>query len=47
MFKIKRKTPEQRQLCVNVNWYRSGVFFVNLGHILHRFLMFLLLRLNR
>ena len=37
MFKLTIKTPEGR---------RSGVFIVNFEHILHHFLVFLLLALN-
>ena len=35
------KTPERRQ------WRRSGIFIVNFEHILHYFLVFLLLTLNK
>ena len=35
------KTPERR------HWHRSGVFAVNFEHILHLFLVFLLLTLNK
>ena len=35
------KTPEQRQ------WFRSGVAIVNLDHILHLLLVFLLLTLSK
>ena len=38
--KFTIKTPERRQ------WRRSGVFIVNIEHISHLFLMFLLLTLN-
>ena len=41
MFKVKIKTPEQRQYCC------SGIFIVNLEHISHLFLVFLLLTLTR
>ena len=34
MFKINKKTPEQRQ---RRQWHRSGVFIVNFEHILHFF----------
>ena len=39
--KLTIKTPEQRQ------WRRSGVFEVNLEHISHLVLVFLLLTLKR
>ena len=41
MFKVKIETPERRQ------WRRFGVFIVNYEHILHPFLVFLLLTLNK
>ena len=40
-FKLTIKTPERRQ------WRPSGVFIVNFEHILHVFLKFLLLTLNK
>ena len=39
--KLTTKTPEQRQ------WYCSGVFTINLEHISHLFLLFLLLTFNK
>ena len=39
--KLTTKTPEQRQ------WRRSAVFIINFEHVSHRFLVFLLLALNR
>ena len=39
--KLKTKTPERRQ------WRRSCVFILNFEHILHLFLVFLLLTLNK
>ena len=39
--KFTIKTPEQR------HWHRSGVFIVNFEYILHLFLVFLLLALNK
>ena len=39
--KLTIKTPERRQ------WRRSGVFIVNSKHILHIFLVFLILNLNK
>ena len=39
--KLTIKTTERRQRC------RSGVFLVSFEHILHLFLMFLLLNLNK
>ena len=41
MFKVNDKTPERRQ------WRRSGVFMVNFEFIVHLFLVFLLLTLNK
>ena len=41
--KLTIKTPEQRQWR---QWRRSGVFIVNLNHISHLVLVFLLLTLN-
>ena len=41
MFKINNKAPEWRYC------RRSGVFIVNLEHISHLFLVFLLLTLSR
>ena len=38
MFKVNKKTSERR---------RSGVFIVKFEHILHLFLVFLLLTLNK
>ena len=40
-FKVANKTSERRQ------WLRSGVFIVNFEHILHLFLVLLLLTLNK
>ena len=39
--KLTIKTPERH------HWPRSGVFIVNFEHILHLFLVFLLLTLRR
>ena len=39
--KLTINTPERR------HWHRSGVFIFNFKHILHLFLVFLLLTLNR
>ena len=39
--KLTIKTPEQPQRC------RSGVFIINLEHISHPFLVYLLLTLNK
>ena len=41
MFKVNNKNTRQRQ------WRRSGVFVVNLEHISHLALVFLLLTLKR
>ena len=41
MFKVNNKTPERRQ------WRRSSVFISSFEHILHLFLVFLLLTLNK
>ena len=41
VFEVNNKNTERRQ------WRRSGVFIVNLEHIWHFFLVFLLLDLNR
>ena len=41
MLKVIIKTPKQRQ------WRRAGAFVVNFEHILHIFLVFLLLPLNK
>ena len=41
MFKVKIETPERRQ------WRRFGDFIVYYEHILHLFLVFLLLTLNK
>ena len=40
MFKVNKKNPERRQ------WRRSGVFIINLEHISHLILEFLLLTLS-
>ena len=40
MFKVNKKAPERRQ------WRRSGVFIINLEHISHLILEFLLLTLS-
>ena len=41
MLKVIIKTPKQRQ------WCRAGAFVGNFEHILHIFLIFLLLPLNK
>ena len=41
MFKVSNKTPERLQ------WRRSGVFIVNIQHILHLVLVFLFLTLGK
>ena len=53
MLEVNKKPPEQSQLrrssvfIVNFEYSRSGVFIVNFEHISLRFLMFLLLTLNK
>ena len=41
MSKVTTKTPERR------HWHCSGVFIVNIGHISHLVLVFLLLTLSK
>ena len=48
MYKVKKKTPDQRQQTVFMSINVVVVsFFVNFGHISHRFLVLLLRTLNR